>query len=761
MKKQGRLARLKFQTNWFAHRLHDAGTRFPLWNPEKPILLALLCFCNLTMARALTVTSTKTGISVRLNEKTGRYQIAARNPAWSFAGSLGSAPHALRKVRGRDRIGAFQEIAFTWHSGQVPLRSVIRLYLDHPLLLFRYMYLKPSNPSSVAFPSFTSMPVHLYHFSYRNAAFAPPQFELGQYGTPWLFFDRNANAMVISPASHFIIAAMHGNGEHLIASGLNNKLSSVPAGFTQQTLMAIAPGIRHTWHIWGDGLIRLEGKLRPANESDTVLKYYGYWTDHGAFYYYKNYNPKLGYAGTLKAVIAQYRKEGIPVHYLQLDSWWYDKSFKGMSPDDHTGRWSAGGGEMLYRASPTLFPQGLRAFQRSVDLPLMTHGRWISEHSPYRQTYQISGVAAIGMKWWNHIAAYLQSNGVVTYEQDWQSYIDQHSPAFNSTIQTGKEFYDHMARACRAHGLTMQYCMALPCDFLQGSRYGNLASIRVSDDRFMRKRWRNFLYTSQLAYAIGTWPWTDVYFSNETDNLLLGDLSAGPVGTGDALGKEDKANILKAVRADGVIVKPDEPIMPLDQMYIADANHSKTPFIGSTWTDDGAVRTAYVFAFSRSGSVSQTVRFSPKEVGVNGPAYVFDYFNHNAQRVARGGTFATQLGPNGTGYYIVAPVGESGITFFGDSGNFVTMGKQRIASLVENCKLVDAQVLFAANENSVMLFGYAPSKPTVAIREGHAGPVSFTQNTGYFSVEVSPQMSTKPVKLDGNLVRRVSVTFRR
>lgn len=60
----------------------------------------------------------------------------------------------------------------------------------------------------------------------------------------------------------------------------------------------------------------------------------------------------------------------------------------------------------------------------------------------------------------------------------------------------------------------------------------------------------------------------------------------------------------------------------------------------------------------------------------NWGGYVFDSFNHEAQRVARGGTFVTQLGPDGIGYYIVAPVSESGIAFFGDSGKFVTMGER-------------------------------------------------------------------------------------
>ncbi len=711
---------------------------------------------------------------ITLDAATGEYQIKAGSPAWTFSGKLESAAHAVRTTSGSDRAGAYRQITFDWEIGQAPLQGTIRLYEDHPVILFRYKYLKAANPPSAEFPSFSTVPQNLYKFSYGNDAFAPPQFELGQYGTPWLLFDGDANAVVISPASHFIIAAMHGDGIHQIASGLNGKIPSAPAGFTQQTLMAVAPGIRQAWNDWGMVLTDLGGKTRPGNESDATLKSYGYWTDNGADYYYR-FEPKLGYAGTLQAVIKRYREEKIPVGYLQLDSWWYDKSYPGMSAQDQTGRWNAFGGIMHFSADATLFPQGLAAFQHSVGLPLVVHSRWISRSSPYRQNYKISGMAPVGAKWWNDIAAYLQSSGVKTYEQDWQSFIDQRSPEFSNTIDTGSDFYNHMASACLNHGLTMQYCMALPCDFLQGSRYGNLTSIRVSGDRFSRYHWRNFLYTSQLAHAIGTWPWVDVYYSRETNNLLLDVLSAGPVGTGDELGAENRANIMKAVRADGVIVKPDVPITPLDRMYVEDANPRRprfggmapqnpargadSPFIASTYTEDGKLRTAYVFAFSRSGDAHQYVRFSAEEAGTSGPTAVYSYYSHLVRRVEKGRDFGASIGAGDADYYIVAPIGPSGIALFGDKGKFATMGKERIDSLGEGVNSVTADVLFAKGDDSVTLFGDAPAQPTVKVSGGTAGSVTFDKTSGMFTVAVSPDPDTAPVKVNGDWVRQVSVKF--
>jgi hypothetical protein len=723
-------------------------------------LLALGSSIFSTARAAVTIASGSTDISVSLDPATGKYRISAQGPDWTFAGSLGSPANGVRKSRNRDGIGAYRQIGFTWHAGGVPLAGAIRVYPNQNLILFQYTYLNRTASPSVEFPKFSGIPQYLYRFSYRNEPFAPPQFELGQYGTPWLLFDRDANAMVISPASHFIIARMSGDGSRMIASGLNPELRAVPAGFTQRTLMAIGHGIRGTWDRWGLGLTRLAGKERPDNQADDALRYYGYWTDHGAIYYYK-FDPKLGYAGTLKAVITRYRKEKIPVRYLQLDSWWYDKSYHGMQPGDLTGRWNAFGGLMRLHADASLFPEGLESFQQSVGLPLVTHSRWISRYSPYRKSYQVSGVAPIGAAWWNRIAAYLKQSGVVTYEQDWQSLIDQRSPAFHQTVNTGEEFYDHMASACKNNGLTMQYCMALPCDFLQGSRYGNLTTIRVSDDRFSRSRWRNFLYTSQLGFAIGAWPWTDVYLSHETDNLLLSDLSAGAVGTGDALGQEDKANILEAVRGDGVIVKPDVPIMPLDRMYVEDARGSHPTFIADTWTQDGSIRTFYVFAYSQSGKADEAVRFSPSELGGRGAVYVYDYFAHQGRRVPDAGVYSARLGSDGTGYYIVAPVAPNGIAFMGDSGKFASMGKERIASIAASRRALRAEVVFAAGEASVTLFGYAPAKPSVTVRNGHAGAVQFDRGTHQFSFEVSPDTSAAPATIHGTLERLVTVRIQR
>jgi len=707
------------------------------------VLAVFLLAPGLSWAHAVVLTSAA-GLSVRVDANTGAYQIKSKKPAWQLAGTLNQSLQNVAASRGTDAIGRYQQLAFDWQQGQMPMSGQIRIYEDAPVALFSQTCRAAMETPPPAFPDFTALPQGLHVFSYGHHEFAPPKFAATDISTPWLLFDDHANAVVISPASHFMVASMEGDGQREVASGFNPALGHLPAGFTQQTLVAFGRGINRTWDLWGSTLRDLRPAKRPPNDADTVLKYLGYWTDNGATYYY-NYNTNLGYAGTLTSLVSSLRQEQIPIRYLQLDSWWYDKSTT--EPDGLPGKekksdklpegqWNAYGGLLKYEADASLFPEGLDTFQKSIGLPLVTHNRWIDPASPYHQEYKISGIAAVDPKWWDHIASYLKTSGIVTYEQDWLDRIYTYSPAFSSNPEIGEDFLDDMARACGQQGITMQYCMPYPCYFLEGSHYENLTTIRTSGDRFNTNHWNDFLYTSRLATSMGIWPWTDVFMSSETDNVLLSTLSAGPVGIGDAIGAVNKANILQAVRADGVIVKPDAPMIPLDSSYLADAKNRAAPLTASTRTDHNGIKTAYVFAFNRPGTPANEVRFSSAEVGLRGPAYVYDYFSETGELLKDGGHFAASLGEDACAYYVVAPIGPSGIAFLGDRNKFVGTGRQRIASLQDQPGKLTVGVMLASNESSVVLHGYAAAKPKVTVISGLDDPVRYDPASHYFTVEV-------------------------
>jgi hypothetical protein len=657
-----------------------------------------------------------TGITVSVGQD-GSYSVSTDDPAWTLRGAVGNPITNIQTGSGADNIGSYQQISFTYYDG-VSRAASIKLYHGRPVVLFGVTCASLA-PNSNPFPSITGYPASLRHLTY-DGQFASHSFDQLGATSPWVFFDSAADTFVISPASDFMVAQTTLGSNGAIACGIDRKISFLPQGFTHQTLLAFGKGIGRTFAAWGSALTDLQGKTRIASDADVTLESLGYWTDNGAAYYY-NFEHSLGYQGTLLALGDYFRRESIPVRYMQVDSWWYPKG-----ADAH---WTQGDGIYEYVAHQGLFPAGLASFQNSLGLPLITHARWIDPASPYRTNYKMSNNVSVDPGYWDNITSYIKNAGVITYEQDW---LDEMATALEN-IQDQRAFMEDMAGACKQKGLTMQYCMAEPRHFLESSRYQNLTTIRVSPDRFERSRWDQFLYGSMLAGAVGIWPWSDVFMSSESDNLLLATLSGGMVGIGDRLGAVNNASLSRSVRKDGVIVKADAPLIPTDDSILNDSQQSASPMVAFTYTDHGPMRTAYVFAESR-GSGAQ-VKFKPASMGLTGRVYVYNKWNGSGRIMSADDVFSDSVGD--VAYYIVTEIGPSGIGFLGDAGMFVSLGRKRITQVADDGTLV-ASVSFAAGEDTVTLQGFSASAPEVAAKQGTAGPVSYDPKSGLFLVMVSP-----------------------
>ena len=699
------------------------------------LLFTFLVYNNISFGQ------TSSGISVYVDKKTGKYSIESKLLNWKFSGSIDGKISTIKSSNDKDAVGKFSEIKFKWKSVD-EYESAIKWYDQKPVVIFSLTLLKNQTKPFVVFPSFTKFPNNMHKFSFANDNFAPPLFKLNETSTPWLFFDNKLNSFIISPASDFIVSKLTGNGDEIISSGLNDEIKNLPAKFTHETILVFANGINSVWNIWGKSLREIYKRKIPANDTDPVLKYFGYWTDNGADYYY-NYDTTLGYAQTLLLLKKRYNEEGIPLGYMQLDSWWYDKSIDDVDgkPDaDHKnqnlpyGKWNRYGGMMDYTADSFLFPKGLNSFHKDIDLKLVTHNRWVDPKSPYHDKYKISGYAATDQKYWNHIINYLKENGVACYEQDWLNYIYNKSPQMSEDINIGNEFTDGMANACMKAGISMQYCMAMPRYFLQGLKYNNLTTIRTSGDRFEPGKWKHFLYVTQLAYECGIYPWCDVFKSDELGNMILAVLSSGPVGTGDAIGKEDKKNILMTCRKDGVLIKPDVPILPIDDDYLNDALGNNTPMLAFTYTKHKNITTGYVFAFSNDKEGNREIKFNPSKLGIKGNLVVYNPLRNEVKVIDNGEVFKDKLNNNFYTYYILAPFTTSGISFFGDSEKIVSTGKKRIAEISNQKDFLQVKVLFAKGESSVNLKGYS-EKPVMSDK----GKINYNQNTHIFDLIIPSQ----------------------
>jgi len=300
-----------------------------------------------------------------------------------------------------------------------------------------------------------------------------------------------------------------------------------------------------------------------------------------------------------------------------------------------------------------------------------------------------------------------------------------------SDVKIGNAFTDGMSRVTEKDGLDMQYCMAMPRFFLQGVKYNNLTTIRTSPDRFEPKKWKHFLFTTQLGYQMGIWPWSDVFMSRETGNMIASVLSAGPVGTGDAIGREDKRNIFRACRADGVLVKPDVPLLPTDQAYLQQAKGEDKPVTAYTYTRHTDVTTGYLFCFATGETPVTQFSVRPSDLGMKGEVVIYSPETRLVKDIKASDTFSDDLGTARYNYYLIAPITATGIAFLGDEGKIAATGKKRVEDIRLLGDKMSVTVLFAAGETSVTLQGYAARAVS-----SDRGTVSQDPATHLFTVSV-------------------------
>jgi hypothetical protein len=681
------------------------------------------------------------GVSVTVGSN-GLYLVSFVSPAWTFTGNLAQILANRTVNTGTDNIGAYSEVAFNYTSA-VPHTAGIRLYDNSPVVLFSDTTLG-AGANDRAFPRLLNYPQNLNHLSFINT-FSVYSFTL--LYQPWapcdnllLYFNTNHDAFIISAATNYTLSTILTNGVAAISCGINSGISQLPSGFTHRFILTAQNGINNIYSTWGNALLALAGKTPPANDATVELNKLGYWTDNGAAYYPYYNGTSAGITNTLVSVKNEFAGKGIPISYMQMDSWWYEKGASAVWNDPNNGFY-------LYVADPALFGSGgLAAFQQKLGLPLILHNRWVFTNSPYLtvSNYTASGTNSgsgviIDPRFWTNLMGLVKSYGAITYEQDWLNY--RGVPAMNLTDPPA--YLNNMASAAAANGINLQYCMVQGRDYLQGTLYTNLMTIRTSEDRFDTTRWAENLYGSRFAQAMGIWPWTDVYMSTETRNLLISTLSAGPVGTGDALGTVNATNLLKSVRPDGVIVKPDVPLVPVDDAYVNDALGFGQPMVATTYTDQPNSRTLYVYAYGENVS-KLTSSFKPADFGISSNAYVYDYFAATGTVVTAGNSFNfTTTMPdvtNGGSYFIAVPVGLSGIAFLGDTNKFVTRGKKRISSFSDT-GLLRATVAFAAGETNVTLCGYAPSNPFALALAGATNYMTYDSTTHIFTLSLSPDNS--------------------
>jgi len=401
-----------------------------------------------------------------------------------------------------------------------------------------------------------------------------------------------------------------------VRCGWHGDLARVPATFATELVLWAAPSPRAALAAWADVLRARHQTIRPSPYSDALLARLSYWTDNGAAYYYRT-EPDCDYTTTLERVVADLHRREVPVRSVQIDSWFYPhEQLRAVSPDG--APIVPPSGLKTWEPRADLFPDGFGDLQQRLrGLPLTFHSRHFSSRSPYFERHPAWRDADLAhptdAALYDHLMAQAVSWGAITYEQDWMVESFLGVRGLREAPGRARAWQEALDHAAGAHGLSLQWCMATPADFMQTVSLHQLASIRTSGDyRYLFDNglnWVWFLHTNALARALGLLPFKDVFLSHGATahspgepyaevEALLASLSAGPVGIGDELGQTNRDIVMRTCREDGVLIKPDVPLAALDRCFRANGFLEPSMLVGETYSMHPAGRWMYVASFN-------------------------------------------------------------------------------------------------------------------------------------------------------------------
>jgi hypothetical protein len=634
-------------------------------------------------------------------------------------------PTGVRAFSGQDELGPYNGCDITWEPLPLALRTSVRAYTESAVLVFRVEALEPLGglgtnsfeKPSVAWPTFRpqkrsagGVAPGTRSYGHQYSEFALPVsgddtcagFFLAPHRPPvvlpLMLVAADQRTLLLGPLDHFHeqIITVPRDAESLadgVQCGWHGDLRGVPTGFATELAVWAGPSPRAALEAWTAFLRRRYATQRPSRYADAGVGKLSYWTDNGAVYYYRT-EPGADYATTLERVVADARQRRIPVRSLQIDSWFYPH--RHLRPvSDEGAPVVPPSGMMTWEPREDLFPDGFADLQRRVGgLPLTFHCRHFSAESPYF----ILGVRDL--------------RAAPGRARAWQEAMD---------------------RAAGEHGLSLQWCMATPADFLQTVTLRHVASIRTSGDyRYMFDNglnWVWFLHTNALARALGLNPFKDVFLSHGPTSLssgepyaeieaLLAALSSGPVAIGDQIGCTNRGLVMHTCREDGVLVKPDVPIAAVDRCFRANSFFEAEPLIGEAYSSHPAGRWLYVATLNaHRGKKTLPARVQLADLGAlrpETPVLAYDWRRRTWTRLDPDAGWEVELPFQDFDYRVLCPLLRGNMTVFGDVGKYATVGDRRVQGITET----DNGFRFTVRGQAgtvVEVQGYAENGPTAVM----------------------------------------------
>lgn len=735
-------------------------------------------------------------LTLRLNDR-GRWRESGEDLPWA----------SLRRLRGRDELGDYVACQPDCAGLPLPVQVSVRAYRELPLLVFRLearaalsglasgSFAEPS----VAWPVFAperrlagGVPSGTRSFGYQFAEFglpvvgddacrgvrlAPHRPAVAQ---PLLFIAPDQRTLMLAPRDGFheqviAIPADEGESERRLRCGWHGDLNEVPPGFATELFLWVAPSPRQALAEWGELLRKLYRTPQRSRYADPGLAKLSYWTDNGAHYYYRT-EAGEAYTTTLLRVLDGLQSQGISVGALQLDSWFYPHET--LPPVcDQGAEIVPPTGTTLWEPRKDLFPQGLGALHPdATGHPLILHSRHFSAHSPYFASepawYDGDTAHPQRASFFHRLLAQAANWGAITYEQDWLVESFLRVRGLREQPGRARAWQEGLNAAADAYGLTLQWCMASPADFLQTLTLPRVTSIRTSGDyRYLFDNgfhWYWFLCTNALARSLGLYAFKDVFLSYPPAGgmpgepyaeieALLAALSAGPVGIGDRRGATCVEVVRRTCRADGVLIKPDASVAAIDRCFTRHCFLEPELLVGETASWHPAGQWVYVVtlnAFSGRKTLHGFVYLA--DLGAarpRQPVLALDWRTRRWERLELDQGWEVRLDFQDWDFRVLCPLLPGEVAVFGDLSTYATAGSRRVEEITLERGALTFRVEGAQGER-VAIHGWSAVRPrgvTVwsagaeqAVAQGESGEVvpSWSWQDGVWCVRLDIPAAT-------------------
>jgi len=279
----------------------------------------------------------------------------------------------------------------------------------------------------------------------------------------------------------------------------------VPPGFNHSTLVLAGrdgDGIRATLKRWGQFLLTEHDTTRLRDPS---LEYLGVFTDNGAFYdagYWPSWQGTKDASAIFKALSESYKSLEIPVHYIQLDDYWYGnktavnetqsgivvctesfspKTQSGLPPDSK---------------NLPLFPQGLRPLREQFGGGLMLYMVNFCPDSAYFHSADEAAASfpdVDGKTFMNPTAAASEAvygrlmddgvkQGMTLFEIDFMEKNFASTPYYRSTAGAADGWLRGISMAAAARKLPTQLCSDSARDVIASAALPAVTQFRGSMD---------------------------------------------------------------------------------------------------------------------------------------------------------------------------------------------------------------------------------------------------------------------------------------